>query len=51
MGKVYLGSKTTAGLCQDMIDMIPRHDLFLETHLGVRCFHETQIPGVSHYRN
>ena len=51
MGKVYLGSKTTAGLCQDMIDMIPRHDLFLETHLGSGVIMKTQIPGASQYRH
>ncbi len=34
MGKAYLGSKATAGLCQAIIGMMPRHNLYLETHLG-----------------
>ena len=34
MGKAYLGSKATAGLCQPLIGMMPKHDVYLETHLG-----------------
>ncbi len=34
MGKAYLGSKATAGLCQPLIGMMPPHNVYLETHLG-----------------
>ena len=33
MGKAYLGSKATAGLCQPLIGMMPPHNLYVETHL------------------
>jgi DNA adenine methylase len=31
----YFGSKATSGLCQPIIAMMPPHDTFIETHLGV----------------
>lgn len=34
MGKAYLGSKATTGLCQPLIGMMPPHDVYIETHLG-----------------
>ena len=51
MGKAYLESKATAELCQNFIDMITRHDLFLETNLGSGVVMKTQIPGASQYRH
>ncbi len=33
MGKAYLGSKATAGLCQPLIGMMPPHHVYIETHL------------------
>ena len=34
MGKAYLGSKATVGLCQPVIGMMPRHTVYIESHLG-----------------
>ena len=34
MGKAYLGSKAASGLCQALIGMMPKHNLYLESHLG-----------------
>ena len=30
----YFGSKATSGLCQPIIAMMPRHDTYIESHLG-----------------
>lgn len=30
----YFGSKATSGLCQAIIDMMPPHETYIETHLG-----------------
>ncbi len=43
MGKAYLGSKATAGLCQPLIGMMPPHNVYLETHLGVVRFSSASL--------
>jgi len=30
----YFGSKSTSGLCQPIIALMPPHDIYIETHLG-----------------
>ena len=46
MGKAYLGSKATAGLCQPLIGMMPPHDVFLETHLGSGAIMRRKPPAM-----
>lgn len=46
MGKACLGSKTSAGLCQAIIGMMPRHDLFLESHLGSGVVVKRKFPAL-----
>lgn len=46
MGKAYLGSKATAGLCQPLIGMMPRHDVFIETHLGSGAIMKRKPPAM-----
>ena len=46
MGKAYLGFKTGAGLCQAIIGMIPRHDLFLESYLGSGVVMKRKSPAL-----
>ena len=46
MGKAYLGSKATAGLCQPIIGMMPRHDVFIELHLGSGAIMKRKPPAL-----
>ena len=46
MGKAYLGSKATAGLCQPIIGMMPPHTVFIETHLGSGAIMKRKPPAL-----
>ena len=46
VGKAYLGSKATAGLCQALIGMMPRHDVYVETHLGSGAIMKRKPPAM-----
>ena len=46
MGKAYLGFKTTVGLCHAIIGMMPRHVLFLESHLGSGVVTKRKFPAL-----
>jgi len=46
MGKAYLGSKATSGLCQPLIGMMPPHDVYIETHLGGGAIMQRKPPAM-----
>ncbi|MYB34268.1 MAG: DNA methylase [Gammaproteobacteria bacterium] len=46
MGKAYLGSKATAGLCQPLIGMMPPHDVYIESHLGGGAIMKRKPPAM-----
>ena len=42
----YFGSKTTSGLCQAIIAMMPPHDTYIESHLGGGAIMKRKPPAL-----
>jgi len=45
MGR-YFGSKSTSGLCQAIIALMPPHDTYIETHLGGGAIMQRKPPAL-----